>query len=101
MEYILIGAIALIVFIILFLFIKVDVLRNKANALFLQAEKYVTEDKLQYVSENLYENAPSIFRWVFNEDEFRDLVQMIYDSTRKTAKDLLDDGELNKSSEEE
>ena len=101
MEYILIGVVALIVFIVLFLFIKVDVLRNKANALFLQAEKYVTEDKLQYVSENLYENAPSIFRWVFNEDEFRDLVQMIYDSTRKTAKDLLDDGELNKSSEEE
>lgn len=101
MEYILIGVVTLIVFIVLFLFIKVDVLRNKANALFLQAEKYITEDKLQYVSDNLYENAPSIFRWVFNEDEFRDLVQMIYDSTRKTAKDLLDDGELNKSSEEE
>jgi hypothetical protein len=101
MEYILIGAIAIIVFIILFLFIKVDTLRNKANALFLQAEKHVTEDKLQYVSDNLYENAPSIFRLIFNEEEFRDLVQMIYDSTRKTAKDLLDDGKINKSSEEE
>ena len=101
MEYLVMGAIALIVFIILFLFIKVDVLRNKANALFLQAEKHVTDDKLQYVSDNLYENAPSIFRWIFDEEDFRDLVQIIYDETRKTAKDLLDDGKLNKSIEEE
>lgn len=101
MEYILIGAIALIVFIILFLFIKVEALRNKANALFLQAEKYVTEDKLQYVSENLYENAPSIFRLIFNEEDFKELVQMLYNHTRNMAKDLLDDGKLNKSSEEE
>ena len=54
MEYVLIGGIALIVFLLMLVIIKVEKVRNRANALFLQAEKYVTEDKLQYVCDNLY-----------------------------------------------
>ena len=101
MEYLIIGAIALLVIVGLLIIIKVEKVRNRANALFLQAEKYVTEDKLQYVSDNLYVNAPAIFRLIFNEEDFKNLVQMLYDQTRKTAKDLLDDGKLNKSNKEE
>ena len=76
MEYLIIGAIALLVIVGLLLIIKVEKLRNRANALFLQAEKYVTEDKLQYVSDNLYENAPAIFRLIFDEEDFKHLVQV-------------------------
>ena len=46
MEYLIIGGIALAVFIFLLVIIKVEALRNRANALFLEAEKHVTEDKL-------------------------------------------------------
>lgn len=104
MEYLIIGGIALIVFIILFVIVKVEKIRNRANALFLQAEKYVTEDKLQYVSENLYEYVTSTIPLIgmFIKDElFKEIVQMLYDNTRNLAKDLLDDGELNKSNKEE
>lgn len=104
MEYILMGVIALLVFAVLLLIIKVEKLRNRANALFLQAEKYVTEDKLQYVSDNLYEYLTSTvpFIGMFIKDElFKEIVQMLYDNTRGLAKDLLDDGELNKSNKEE
>ena len=44
MEYLIIGAIALLVIVGLLIIIKVEKVRNRANALFLQAEKYVTED---------------------------------------------------------
>ena len=101
MEYLLIGGIALLVFAVLLLIVKVEKLRNRANALFLQAEKHVTEDKFEYVSTNLYENAPTIFRLIFSEEDFKEVVQMLYDNTRNLAKDLLDDGELNKSNKEE
>ena len=93
MEYLLIGAIALIIFIFLFVIIKVEKIRNRANALFLQAEKYVTEDKLQYVSDNLYDYVASTFPFLgmFVKGElFKKILQKIYDSTRNLAKDLLD-----------
>lgn len=97
MEYLIIGGIAIAVFIFLFLIIKVEALRNIANALFLEAEKHVTEDKLEYVCNNLYGYLPSILKLFINEQFLKELVQMIYDHTRKIAKDLLDDGKRNKS----
>lgn len=101
MEYLIIGIVALIVFLLLLLVIKVEVLRNKANALFLEAEKNITEDKLNYVCENLYNYVPNIIKLFIGEDSFKQIVQMIYDNTRKVAHDLLDDGSLNKSNKEE
>ena len=101
MEYLMIGGIALAVFIFLLVIIKVEVLRNRANALFLEAEKYVTEDKLEYVCDNLYKYVPSVVKLFVNEALFREILQMIYDHTRKLAQDILDDGKLNQSNEEE
>ena len=104
MEYLVIGVIALLVIVGLLIIIKVEKVRNRANALFLQAEKYVTEDKLQYVSDNLYEYVTSTIPFIgmFIKDElFKEIVQKLYDNTRNLAKDLLDDGELNKSNKEE
>lgn len=104
MEYLVIGGIAVIVFLILFVIIKVEKIRNRANALFLEAEKYVTEDKLDYVSDNLYEYVISTIPLIgmFLKDEaFRTIVQKLYDETRMLARDLLDDGKRNKSNKEE
>ena len=101
MEYILIGVVALIVFIVLLLFIKVEKLRNRANALFLEAEKNITEDKFDYVCENLYMYIPNILKIFIDVELFGKIVQMIYDNTREIAHDLLDDGKLNKSNKEE
>ena len=101
MEYILIGIIALVVFIILLLIIKVEKLRNRANALFLEAEKNITEEKFDYVCENLYMYIPNILKIFIDEELFGRIVQMIYDNTREIAHDLLDDGKLNKSNKEE
>ena len=101
MEYILIGIIALVVFTILLLIIKVEKLRNRANALFLEAEKNITEDKFDYVCENLYMYIPNILKIFIDEELFGRIVQMIYDNTREIAHDLLDDGKLNKSNKEE
>jgi len=97
MEYIVIGVIALLVFVGLLIIIKIEKVRNRANALFLQAEKYVTEDKLQYVCDNLYAYLPSIAQIFITEELFKRIVQGLYDKSRKLAKDLLDDGMLNKS----
>lgn len=62
-----------------------------------EAEKYITEDKFEYVCSNLYKYIPNIVKMFVNEDLFRQIVQMIYDNTRKIAHDILDDGRLNKS----
>ncbi len=97
MEYIVIGVIALLVFVGLLIIIKIEKVRNRANALFLQAEKYVTEDKLQYVCDNLYAYLPAIGQIFITEELFKRIVQGLYDKSRKLAKDLLDDGKLNKS----
>lgn len=101
MEYLLIGGIALAMFILFITIIKVVPLRNKANALFLEAEKHVTGDKLKYVCDNLYIYIPAIAKMFIDEELFKEIIQMIYDNTRKVAKDLLDDGKLNKSNKEE
>ncbi len=101
MEYIIIGSIALAVFIFLIMIIKVEKLRNRANALFLEAEKYVTEDKFEYVCSNLYKYIPNVLKLFLDEPFFKQIVQMIYDNTREVAHDILDDGKLNKSNKEE
>lgn len=100
MEYLIIGGIALAVFIFLLVIVKVEGLRNRANALFLEAEKHVTEDKLEYVCENLYTYIPGAFKLFINEELFKEIVQMIYNNTREIAHDILDDGKFNKSNKE-
>ena len=102
MEYLVIGAIALLVLVGLLIIIKLEKVRNRANALFLQAEKYVTEDKLQYVSENLYEYVTSTvpFIGMFIKDElFKEIIQKLYDSARNLAKDLLDNRQIRQINE--
>lgn len=101
MEYLTIASIALAVFIFLLVIIKVETLRNRANALFLEAEKYVTEDKLEYVCDNLYTYIPGVVKLFVNDELFKEIVQMIYDHTRELAHDILDDGKINKSNKEE
>lgn len=101
MEYLTIASIALAVFIFLLVIIKVEALRNRANALFLEAEKYVTEDKLKYVCDNLYTYIPGIFKLFVNDELFKEIIQMIYNNTREIARDLLDDGHRNKSNKED
>lgn len=101
MEYIIIGGIALAVFIFLLIIIKVEKLRNRANALFLEAEKYITQDKFKYVCDNLYKYIPNILKLFLNEDFFKEIIQMIYNNTREVARDLLDNGKLDKSNKEE
>lgn len=94
MEYLIIGGIALAVFIFLFIIVKVETLRNKANALFLQAEKYINEDKFNYVCEKLYIYVPVYLKWFIDDEMFRDIVQMIYDNSREIARDLLDNRQI-------
>lgn len=97
MEYIIIGIVALIVFLALLLIVKIDKLRNRAYALFLEAEKNVDEDKFAYVCDNLYNFVPMTFKIFVSEDTFRVIVQKIYDQIRFVAHDMLDDGALNNS----
>lgn len=98
MEYVIVVSVALAIAIFLFLIIKVEKLRNRANALFLEAEKYVTEDKLQYVCSNLYVYyLPNVAKKFICQELFNEIIQTLYDKTRKLAKDLLDDGKRNKS----
>lgn len=101
MEYLIIGSIAIAVFIFLLIIVKVEVLRNKANALFLQAEKYINEDKFNYVCEKLYIYVPVYLKWLIDEEMFRDVIQIIYNNSREVAKDILDDGKINKSNKED
>jgi hypothetical protein len=111
MEYFVIGGIALVVFIILTVMIKVKQVRDRVLALFLQAEKYVTEDKMEYVCENAYNfistlsiagiQIGSIVTFFLKQETFNEIVQRMYDKTRSLAKDILDDGKINKSNKEE
>ena len=101
MEYIIIGSIAIAVFIFLFLIIKVEKLRNIANALFLEAEKLIEENenrnKFEYVCSNIYIRLPNILKLFISVEFLQHVIQMIYNRTRLLAKDLLDDGKRNKS----
>ena len=102
MEYAVIGAIALIVFIALIVIIKVDKFRIQAGAMFLQAEKYLDDkEKFNYVCSNLYNYLPTIITMFINPELFETIMQKVYDNTRQVANDILDDGKLNKSNKEE
>ena len=111
MEYIVIGTIALIVIVALLIIIKVKQVRDKVHALFLQAEKYVTEDKMEYVCENAYNflstisiagiEIGTIITFFLKQETFNEIVQGMYDKSRSLVKDLLDDGQLNKSHKED
>lgn len=91
--YIVLGLVAAIIAV--FLLLQVKAIRDKANALFLEAEKNITKDKLEYVSSNLYYALPSYIRIFLNEEGFYIVVQKIYDKSRKLAKDILNDGKIN------
>ena len=111
MEYLVIGVIALLVIVGLLIITKVKQVRDKVHALFLQAEKYVTEDKMEYVCENAYNfistisiariEIGGIITFFLKQETFNEIVQKMYDKSRSLVKDLLDDGQLNKSNKEE
>jgi hypothetical protein len=91
--YLIIGIILLLAAI--YCLLQIKSIRDKAQALFLEAEKNITEDKLQYVSENLYDSLPAIVRLFLNYEGFDEIVQKIYDKTRRLAEDILSDGKFN------
>lgn len=100
MEYLIFGIIAIVIFILLIVIVKVEKIRNRANALFLEAEKYWSGmDKMHEVATSLYYSRfmPSIAKFFISEEAFEVILQKIYDKTRKAAKDILDDGEFNHS----
>ena len=78
-----------------FVLLQVEKIRIRANALFLEAEKYVDDEKLEYVAKNLYHRLPSYIVFFFSYSSFKVIVQKIYDKTRLLAKDLLNDGKFN------
>ena len=78
-----------------YVLLQIKSIRDRANALFLEAEKHITDDKLEYVASNLYNCLPSIVRLFLNYEGFKVIVQKIYDKTRKIARDLLSDGKFN------
>ena len=91
--YLIIGIILILLG--LYALLQIKKIRNKANALFLEAEKNIDEYKLQYVSSNLYDSLPYYIRIFLNEEGFTAIVQKIYDRSRKLAKDILSDGKFN------
>lgn len=96
MEYLVFAIIAIVIFLVLLLIVKVERFRIRANALFLEAEKNWEEsEKFNEVCSNLYPHLPAFLGIFINEDDFRFIVQYIYDNTRKVAKDILADGKLD------
>lgn len=95
MEYVYLIIGIIVVLIGCYILLQVKAIRDRANALFLEAEKHITDDKLEYVASNLYNCLPSVVRLFLNYEGFKVIVQKIYDKTRKIAKDLLNDGKFN------
>ena len=89
-------AIGIILFLIaVYVLLQIKVIRDRANALFLEAEKNIDEDKLNYVASNLYNRLPGYITFIVSYGSFEVIVQKIYDKTRVIAKDLLNDGKFN------
>ena len=89
-------AIGIILFLIaVYVLLQIKVIRDRANALFLEAEKNIDEDKLNYVASNLYNRLPGYITFILSYGSFEIIVQKIYDKTREIAKDLLNDGKFN------
>lgn len=78
-----------------YILLQIEKIRNRANALFLEAEKHIDDDKLEYVASNLYDRLPSVIRLFLSFEGFVIIVQQIYDKTRNLAEDLLNDGKFN------
>ena len=78
-----------------YVLLQVKSIRDKAQALFLEAEKNIDDNKLEYVAGNLYDRLPTIIRLFLNLDGFVVIVQKIYDKTRSLAQDVLNDGKFN------
>lgn len=95
MNYIFIIVGVALVLLGIYILLQVKSIRNKANALFLEVEKNVTDAKLEYVASNLYDFIPIIARVFISYDCFVKILQKIYDKTRAIAKDVLNDGKLN------
>ena len=78
-----------------YILLQVKVIRDRARALFLEAEKNITADKLNYVTFNLYSKFPKYVTFFLPYASFKVIVQKIYDETRKVARDVLNDGKIN------
>ena len=103
MEYLIIGILCLIIFVVFLIAIKVGKIRNKLYGLFLEAEHGIVggENKLNYCLENLYSYLPNIMRIFISLELFCDLTRKIVNNVFLSVKDLLDDGKYNKSAKEE
>lgn len=87
--FIVLGVIAIIA--ILYLLARFNKkFRETAYSLFIYAENNLTEDKMDYVVEQIYYYLPTICR-ILPESFYRDLLQKLFDE----VKDLLDDGRIN------
>lgn len=91
--YLIIGI--LLILLGCYILLQIKAIRNRANALFLEAEKHIDEDKLNYVASNLYNRLPSYICFFLSYESFEVIVQKIYDKTRELAEDLLNDGKFN------
>ena len=95
MEYVYTSIGVVLALIAIYVLLQVKSIRDKVQALFLEAEKNIDEDKLEYVACNLYDRLPAIVRLFISLGGFMIIVQKIYNKTRKLAKDVLSDGKFN------
>lgn len=96
-TYLIIGGIILIVLILLYVAIKLDAkFREKAYKLFIYAENNLDKEKMEYCVEHIYAYLPTPFNYL-PASFYRWLLQKAFDE----IKDLLDDGRINNSKEEE
>lgn len=95
MNYIFIIVGVVLILLGIYILLQVKSIRDKANALFLEVEKNVTDAKLEYVAGNLYDFIPTVARVFISYDGFVKILQHIYDKTRDIAKDVLTDGKIN------
>lgn len=100
MEYVIIGILCLVIFILIMVAIKVEKIRNKLYELFLEAEHSITggENKMNYCLENLYSYViPEKLKIFISQELFCEVSRKIVDKVFLSVKDLLDDGKYNKS----
>ena len=95
MNYVYLAIAMILILIAGYILLQIEKIRDRANALFLEAEKHIDDDKLEYVASNLYDKLPNIIKLFLNYEGFKVIVQKIYDKTRRIARDLLSDGKFN------
>lgn len=96
MNYIYLTIGIVLILVASYILLQIKSIRNRANALFLEAEKHIDEDKLNYVASNLYNRLPAYICFFLSYESFEVIIQKIYDKTRAIAKDLLNDGKFNR-----